>query len=52
MTPDLGQYAAQVLSAYAVAILLLLGLTGLSLRRAAAKRRQLEQLEKRRVRHG
>lgn len=50
--PDLGQYAGPVLSAYGVAIVLLLGLTAMSLKRAAAKRRQLAELEKRRVRHG
>jgi heme exporter protein D len=44
--PDLGIYAVEVLSAYAVSIALLAGLVGLSLRRYARVRAALEQAEK------
>ena len=44
--PDLGNYAIEVLSAYAVSILLLLGLVGISWRRYVRVRAALEQAEK------
>ncbi len=50
--PDLGQYAANVLGAYAVAIALLLGLTGLSIRRARKIKSQLRTLENERKKNG
>lgn len=43
--PDLGTYAVEVLSAYAVSILLLLGIVGLSWRRYVRVRAALEQAE-------
>ncbi|WGI20226.1 heme exporter protein CcmD [Amylibacter sp. IMCC11727] len=45
MIPDLGKYAADVLSAYAVALLLLVGLVVLSVRQAAKARAALTQAE-------
>ncbi len=45
MIPDLGKYAADVLSAYAVALLLLVGLVVLSVRQAAKARAALAQVE-------
>ncbi len=44
--PDLGNYAIEVLSAYAVSILLLLGLVVISWRRYVRVRAALEQAEK------
>lgn len=44
--PDLGEYAVEVLSAYAVSIALIAVLIGLSWRRYARVRAQLEQAEK------
>ena len=41
MMPDLGDYAFEVLSAYAVSIALLVGLIWATLQRAARLRRQL-----------
>jgi len=52
MIPDLGKYATAVLSAYGVAIFLILALTFISLRRAAKTRAQLAELEKRRKKNG
>ena len=43
--PDLGTYAVEVLSAYAVSILLLLGIVGLSWRRYVRVRAALERAE-------
>ena len=43
--PDLGQYAVEVLSAYAVSLLLLLGLLAVSLRRGRAARAALDEVE-------
>ena len=43
--PDLGKYAAEVLSAYAVSLLLLAALIGLTLWRGRAARRALEETE-------
>jgi heme exporter protein D len=44
--PDLGKYAAEVLSAYAVSLLLLGGLVALSLRRGRAARAALRDVER------
>ena len=44
--PDLGTYAVEVLSAYAVSIVLLAALIGLSWRRYAKVRAALEAVEK------
>jgi len=44
--PDLGKYAVEVLSAYAVSIALLVILVGLSWRRYARTRAALEDVEK------
>lgn len=49
---DLGKYAATVLSAYAVTVLLLAGLVALTLWRGAAVRRALEAQERRMGKHG
>ncbi|MDR9428727.1 MAG: heme exporter protein CcmD [Salibaculum sp.] len=46
MIPDLGKYAAEVLSAYAVSILLLLGLVWISVRAARRARATLEAVER------
>ncbi|MGG7644457.1 heme exporter protein CcmD [Rhodovulum sp. YNF3179] len=48
MMPDLGKYAVEVLSAYAVSILLIVGIVALSLARSARIRRQLREIEERR----
>lgn len=45
--PELGKYAATVLSAYGVSILLLLALAGLSLWRARRVKAQLAEVEAR-----
>lgn len=47
MIPELGRYTVTVASAYAVTILLLLGIVGQSLWRSAKVRRALEAQEKR-----
>ncbi|WP_342075333.1 heme exporter protein CcmD [Yoonia sp. SS1-5] len=44
--PDLGQYATEVLSAYAVSIALLAGIVGLSWRRYVRIRAALRKVEK------
>ena len=49
MMPELGKYAATVLSSYGISILLLVALTALSLRRAARVRRELAAVEARRT---
>ena len=46
--PDLGKYAAAVLSAYGVSLLLLAGIVAISVLRARAVRRQLDRAEERR----
>lgn len=46
--PDLGKYAAEVLSAYAVSLALLAAIVLLSLWRARRVREELRQLEARR----
>ena len=43
--PELGKYASEVMSAYAVSLLLLAALVGLSLWRGRAARRALEETE-------
>ena len=43
--PELGKYAAEVLSAYGVSLLLLAALVGLTLLRGRAARRALEEVE-------
>lgn len=45
--PDLGKYAAEVLSAYGVTLVLLAGIVALSLRRDARVRRLLADQERR-----
>lgn len=50
--PDLGKYAFEVLSAYAVSLLLLGGLIWISLRQASRMRRRLEEQERRMNRNG
>ncbi len=47
MWPELGKYAGPVLSAYAISILLILGVVALSLLRSARVRRALEAQEAR-----
>ena len=44
--PDLGQYATEVLSAYAVSIVLLVAIIWLSWRRSVKVRAALEEIEK------
>lgn len=46
--PDLGPYAAEVLTAYGASIVLIGGLVGVSLVRAARLRRRLDAAEDRR----
>ena len=46
MIPDLGKYAADVLSAYAIALVLLVALVAISLRQSAKAKQALERLEK------
>ncbi len=46
--PDLGPYAAEVLTAYGVSLVLILGIVVLSLARAARMRRRLDEAEGRR----
>ena len=45
MMPELGKYAATVLSAYGVSIVLILGLVALSMIRAARVKKQLQDVE-------
>jgi heme exporter protein D len=51
MMPDLGRYAVEVMSAYAVSIALLAGIVALSVARARRVRRELDDAEARQ-RHG
>jgi len=44
--PDLGQYATEVLAAYAVSLTLLAAIVGLTLRRSRRVKAQLEKVEK------
>lgn len=46
--PDLGKYADVVLSAYAVSLLLLVGIVALSLWRGRRVRAEMEEMEQRR----
>ena len=48
--PELGKYAAEVLSAYAVAFVLIGGLIALTLVQGARARRELSDIEKRKER--
>jgi len=48
MIPDLGKYATEVLSAYGVSILLLVGVIWASIRRSSRVKAQLTQVEARR----
>lgn len=50
--PDLGKYAVTVLSSYAVSILLIAALIGLTLWRGRVVKRQLAQAESRRIHEG
>ncbi|WP_339638959.1 heme exporter protein CcmD [uncultured Sulfitobacter sp.] len=50
--PELGKYAAEVLSAYGVSLLLLAALVGLTLLRGRAVRRALEETEQEAGRRG
>jgi heme exporter protein D len=50
--PDLGQYASNVLGAYAVAILLLVALVGISVARARKTKTQLLDIEARQKKNG
>ncbi len=51
MIPDLGRYATEVLSAYAVSLVLLAGLSVWYWLRARAVRAQLDQIEQRQERN-
>ena len=46
MMPDLGKYAAEVLSAYGVSLLLLAGIAGQSWRRFRRVREEMERVER------
>jgi heme exporter protein D len=50
--PDLGQYAVNVLGAYAAGLVLLVGLVVLSVARARKVKGQLRQLEAERKKNG
>ncbi len=52
MMPELGKYAATVLSSYAISLTLLIGLVALSLWQGAKVRKQLKQIEERRKSNG
>jgi len=52
MIPDLGKYAAEVLSAYAVSLGLLIALVLASVRAARKARAALDEVEARVKRHG
>jgi len=52
MMVELGKYAGTVLGAYAVTIVLVLGLVAVSLRQSATTRKRLEAQERRMGRHG
>ncbi len=45
--PDLGDYAAEVLSAYAISLVLLIGLVALSVARFRKAKRELDAVERR-----
>jgi heme exporter protein D len=44
--PELGKYAVEVLSAYGLSLVLLLGITGLSWRRFRRVRAEMERVER------
>lgn len=50
--PELGKYAETVLSAYAVSILLIVGLVALSIRRGRKVKDQLEEVERKARKNG
>ncbi|RSK33656.1 heme exporter protein CcmD [Rhodovulum iodosum] len=50
--PELGKYAAAVLSSYGISLVLMIGLVVLSLMRGARVRRQLDEVEARRKADG
>ncbi|MEX5729323.1 heme exporter protein D [Rhodovulum iodosum] len=52
MMPELGKYAAAVLSSYGISLVLMIGLVVLSLMRGARVRRQLDEVEARRKADG
>lgn len=52
MMPDLGKYAVAVLSSYGATLGLLAAIIGLTLWRGARVRRQLDEIEERRSKHG
>lgn len=52
MIPDLGKYAATVLSAYGASLVLLIGLVVFSLRRGRKLRAEMEKIEQRISRNG
>jgi len=52
MMPELGKYAATVLSAYGVSIFLLAVLVGLSIHRSGKIKRQLEKTERKAKKNG
>jgi heme exporter protein D len=52
MMPDLGKYAVTVLSSYGATLGLLAAIIGLTLWRGARVRRQLNEIEERRSKHG
>ena len=52
MMPDLGKYAAEVISAYGIAILLLISLVALSIRASAQAKRALDAQEEKARKHG
>ncbi|MFP7673163.1 heme exporter protein CcmD [Marivita sp. S0852] len=52
MMPDLGKYAFEVLSSYAVTLALLVVIVLVSIRRAGKVRAALEEVENRRPRNG
>ncbi|ARE38490.1 Cytochrome c-type biogenesis protein CcmD, interacts with CcmCE [Rhodovulum sp. P5] len=52
MIPELGKYAAAVLSSYGVSLVLMVGLILMSLWRGGRVRRQLDEIEARRKSDG
>lgn len=50
--PDLGKYADTVLSAYAVTIVLILGLVAVSMLRARKVKKQLQEIEEKVKKNG
>ncbi|RFP87567.1 heme exporter protein CcmD [Rhodobacteraceae bacterium 63075] len=50
--PDLGKYALEVLSAYGVSLVLIVGIVLLSVARSRRVRAELEAVEARRQRNG